>query len=457
MRHLEFLAVFSLFIFFGGCQLEQLDVSDDPGLVVFTSTDTLVFDTLLTERLSITKRLKIYNPNEKAIEIDRIGLGGGNSSPYDLVLNGREEKEILDEVVFGKDSLLILVNVNIENQNESLPFLVKDSIEIWWNGHEENVKLISWGQDAHYLGKGTICDARLTADRPYVFYDTVLVENNCELIIDPGAKLYFDKHAALLVAGRLTAVGDSSNQIVFRNSRFDQHYENAPGQWAGINFIVGSGPSTIEFATVENAISCVTIGTPDDDEIPDLQISNSTIRNASQFGIAAFTSDIEGENLLIYNAGNSTVFNVAGGNYDYRYCTFANQPSDFFQDNPSVIFSSYLEIGESNVIEEPLNINLSNSIIWGNTNSELLIASLSGQPVNAEVLNNIIKSEDEWENNLTSLEDNYPGFMDIENYDYRLESGSICIDIGSEEILIDLEGNLRDQSPDVGAFEFLDQ
>ena len=32
------------------------------------STDTVLFDTLLTDRLSVTKRLRIYNPNTEAIK-----------------------------------------------------------------------------------------------------------------------------------------------------------------------------------------------------------------------------------------------------------------------------------------------------------------------------------------------------------------------------------------------------
>jgi hypothetical protein len=47
-------------------------------------TDTLLFDTVLVQAGSITKRFKIYNPSDQDLLVDRIALGSalaGRLSP----------------------------------------------------------------------------------------------------------------------------------------------------------------------------------------------------------------------------------------------------------------------------------------------------------------------------------------------------------------------------------------
>ena len=101
----------------------------------------------------------------------RIRLGKGNSSDYSLIINGRETNHLRDEVLFGKDSLQVLVSVFIDPQDQNLPYLVKDSVMFDWNGNSGHVKLVAYGQDAVFINGQTICDETWTADRPYVIYN----------------------------------------------------------------------------------------------------------------------------------------------------------------------------------------------------------------------------------------------------------------------------------------------
>ena len=90
-------AVFKGILIIGLCAMAALlscdDQDDTPAtqanISLLFSTDTLLFDTLLTDRLSITKRLRIYNPNTEAINISEISLTVG--SEYSLIINGAEE------------------------------------------------------------------------------------------------------------------------------------------------------------------------------------------------------------------------------------------------------------------------------------------------------------------------------------------------------------------------------
>ena len=79
-----------------------------------------MFDTLFTSIGSTTKRLRVMNPNKKALKISNISLAGGSESPYSIIVNGDEGVSFDDIVVFGEDSLLILVEVTIDPLNENL-------------------------------------------------------------------------------------------------------------------------------------------------------------------------------------------------------------------------------------------------------------------------------------------------------------------------------------------------
>ena len=84
-------------------------------------------------------------------------LAGGKSSEYSIVVNG-QEGTVTDQVLFGNDSLMVLVEVDINPQNENLPYLVKDSIVVEWGKYYADVKLVAYGQDANFINSRIICD-----------------------------------------------------------------------------------------------------------------------------------------------------------------------------------------------------------------------------------------------------------------------------------------------------------
>ncbi|MEP0985839.1 hypothetical protein [Ekhidna sp.] len=440
-----------------GCSTKEESVSFDPNLSLIFSNDSVSFDTLLSEKRSSTRRLTVYNPNEAAIEISEISLGK-SSSDYSLIINGKETNASSGERIFGGDSILILVEVNVQSRNRDLPYLVKDSIIFRWNTNEEHVKLVSYGQDGNIINSEVICDETWTNDRPYIVSDTVVVGPNCRLNIEKGAKIYFENDAIMFVQGTLKAIGDSAEHVVFRNARFDGIYDQVPGQWNGIYFLEGSVDNEVVFADIFNGQIGLRVGTPDDDDIPDLMISNSTIYNMSTAGILAFTSDVHVTNTLVFNCGNYLAGGFAGGNYTYLHCTLSNEPALFIQDEPTVQFSDNIVISETELLTGDLNVNIINSIIWGTADEELLINNGGGAQVIAILQSNIIKSNSEIPNNFTSREINFPGFQNAFLYDYQLDTLAFAqnkaTDIG---VSIDLTGKNRDDLPDIGAFERIEK
>ncbi|MEQ9231375.1 MAG: hypothetical protein RIF46_11890 [Cyclobacteriaceae bacterium] len=445
-----------LILSLSSCRPDEELVSTSPNLRLQISTDTVLFDTLLSERGSITRRFRIYNPNKAAVKFDEIRLGKGNNSDYSLIINGKESNRIRNETLFGKDSLQVLVSVFIDPQDQNLPYLVKDSVVFDWNGNSGHVKLVAYGQDAIYINADTLCNVTWTADRPYVIYNYALVDTLCTLNIDPGARVFLDNDAAILVKGSLKLNGEFDNRITVRNSRFDAAYEVAPGQWDAIYLLEGSTDNEVHYSDLTNGTIGLRVGTPDDDDDFDLIITNSTIGHMSSSGILAFTSEIYASNTVVYNCRDYLVGNFAGGTYQYDHCTLSNFPNLFSRDEPSVQFSDNIVVGGGSVISAPLNITLRNTIIWGSEREELLIVESAGEPVARNFLTGILRSDIPYNNFIISQEQNFPGFLNPQLFDYHLDSLSFSIDKGTEiGISSDLDGNIRVPKPDLGAYEYI--
>lgn len=445
-------------LIWSSCATVEDDISFDPNLEIIFSNDSVAFDTLLSDSRSATRRLTVFNPNENAILFSEIFLGKDQTSDYSIIVNGKQGSQQINEQILGGDSLLILVEVNINPRNLNIPYIVKDSIIFNWNGNTEHVKLVSWGQDGNRLQNQIVCDEVWTKDRPYIISDTLLVRPNCQLTLEPGTTVFFENDAALFIQGSLLAVGDSANHIIFRNARFDGVYDQVPGQWNGIYFLEGSTDNQVEFAEIFNGQVGLRVGSPDDDAIPDVVVANTKIFNMSLAGILAFTSDVEATNSLIYNCGSYLVGNFAGGNYTYQHCTFSNDQSFFVHNEPSVQFSDNLILSETETLTDDLTLELTNCIVWGSQDEELLINNGGGSIVIVDLTTNIIRSGEDIFGNFTSQGFNFPGFSNRFLFDYSLDTLAFAQDKGTDiGILKDIEDVPRDETPDIGAFERVDR
>ena len=131
-------------------------ISENPGYQLSFSTDTVTFDTVFTSIGSVTKRFIVRNRNPNALIIENIFVGKGNESPYSITVSGYESNNVQNQQILGNDSLLVLVTVKIDPSDESLPFVVRDSVVFITNGNVQDVKLQSWGQNANFFGNAVI-------------------------------------------------------------------------------------------------------------------------------------------------------------------------------------------------------------------------------------------------------------------------------------------------------------
>ncbi len=432
---------------------EVLDHSYNGGLTF--SNDTIFFDTLFTNVGSVTKRILAKNPNDKAVIVDRIYLGTGDNSSYELSINGLEGKQFDDIRILGKDSLLILIKIFIDPEEEDLPFLVKDSLLFETNQVEQDIKLISWGQDAVFLGDEILpCNSTWTANRPYVIYNSILIDTLCTLTVEAGTRIYAAYDAYIYVKGSMKVLGTPENRVTFRNERLELAYENVPGQWGGILFLEGSKDNEINSAVIRNANFGIRLGSPDNDTIPDLIIRNSIIENMSQAGIVCYTSDLHAVNTLVDNCVDFTIANLAGGNYYYDHCTFANQGYGYIRESPSVIVTDNIVLDDNSAIVENVHFRLLNSIITGNMSEEILLDNNGNAQMFLFIAHSILQTEIEdldINNNQIKVD---PLFIDPYAFNYKLDTLSPAKDAGMDiGIVTDLDGNDRDAFPDIGAYE----
>ncbi len=438
------------------CQPEEQIFTSSPDATLRFSADSVLFDTVFTAVPTITKRLRVYNDNSGAVSISSIYLGSSTSS-FRIIVNGAEDDIFRDTRLLRGDSMLILIDALIDPGDENNPFIIEDSISFETNGNIQQVHLAAWGQDAIYLEDSILaCNATWTDERPYVIYNSVLVDSLCTLTVEAGTKIYSHKGSFIYVKGKLDVQGTPDNRVTFLNDRLDENFQNALGQWEGIYFLEGSKDNRIQYSDIRNSVYGIWLGTPDNDTIPDLILEGVKIENMSRSGIIAFTSDLKATNTLVNNCIDYSVANLAGGNYWYEHCTFANFSTTFFRENALFAISDNLVLSSSETLIDNVKLSLVNSIIWGDRNDEIFISNDGGAEFDATFANSILKTTfDALDINENKLNTD-PIFSNPFGYDYHLDSLSPAINAGANlSIPIDLEGQLRDSIPDLGSYEWI--
>ena len=436
------------------CSLTSEEISTDPIAKLRFSTDTIFFDTIFSEIPSISKRLRVFNDHNQAISIASIALKDMNT-PYTVTVNGIEGVSFINTKILANDSILLLVKANITDRGDDSPYVVEDQLQFLTNGNNQEVSIFSWGQDANYLKDSVLaCNTTWTTGKPYVIFDHVLVDSLCTLTIEPGTRIFSHVGSNIYVKGSIKVNGTADERVLFMNDRFDGSYASYPGQWGGIIFLEGSKANEIQYTDIRNAEIGVWLGTPDDDDIADLVIENSIIENMSQYGLLAFTSDLEMTNCLLDNAGEIVFAGFAGGNYQLKHNTIANYAFGFFKKQPGFVVSDQVQLSDGSTIQAPVNLTLQNNIIWGSSADEVTLLNDADEAFVLSMSNNLLKSTNDVFIGFDNILNLDPLFIDPEAYNYQLDSLSPAINTGANlGVILDLLGNTRTAIPDIGAYE----
>ncbi len=463
--HKYILIFVSIALLFSSCIKEEYNNDDNASLVF--STDSIFFDTVFTNVGSTTAYLTIHNPSNKILNINSIGLGMGSASQYRLNINGQTSELVRNIELDANDSLYVLVEVTVNPNAENEPFVIQDSLVCNINGKSQDVKLIAWGQNAHYIDgrkNGHIQTQTWTADKPYLIYNSMQIDSLQTLTIEEGVKIYLHKDSYLIAKGKLNIQGSFDNPVVIQGDRLEQAYKNVPGQWGNIILTDGSGVHHINWAEIRNGIIGIQVGSLSASQKPALIIKNSKIENMNYAGLFALTSTIQAQNCLVSNCGFYNMAILAGGAYQFEQCTFANYWNYGQRSEPSVIISNNFTNAEGQqIVYDLIQADFSNCIIYGDKDNELLLSNDLSVPFNYLFENSLLKVEEEFTLNpdhYTNVIKNInPNFINSYQLDYQLDTLSPAKDIGKLSIgqaaPIDLNNNshIADGLPDLGAYE----
>ncbi|MCX7862857.1 MAG: right-handed parallel beta-helix repeat-containing protein [Bacteroidales bacterium] len=458
--------IISYVLLFFSCKKENFYTGNDAKLNF--STDTVHFDTVFTTIGSATQYLIVYNTMNKPIKISSIRLAKANQSFFRININGISTRELKNVELDAKDSLFIFIEVKIDPTNQNNPIVVQDSIEFHLNGNMQDVDLVAYGQDVH-LVNAQIINQNTTwqADKPYLIYNSMLVDSNITLTIEAGATLYFHHKSRMYIKGTLIANGTMQNPIIFRGDRLEEWYNKIPGQWDGIYFVMGSKDNIMNYCEIRNAIIGIQVDTLASLNQPTLTISNSRILNMNVAGIFAQGSTIKAWNCIIANCGQFAIALTIGGAYEFYHCTIINNWYYTNRQTPSVFINNYYQDIHGNIQVRPLEkANFSNCIIYGNKETEVWIDKYPQSPMfNFEFKHTLIKAGNELNTSNTNewiniFKNQNPGLVDPANEKFELNTNSFCIDKGDvatgAQYPFDIKGNNRmlDLKPDLGAIEW---
>ncbi|MEQ8325200.1 MAG: hypothetical protein RIC15_04420 [Vicingaceae bacterium] len=475
------------FLLISACRKDVDSVTDDPGATLFFSELVVQFDTIFTSVGSVTRQLKVYNPSEEAVRISSIRLSGDQGAFFRMNVDGEPGNSASNILLAGKDSLYIFIDVTIDPNANNLPFLIEGQLEFVTNGNVQEVLLLAFGQNAHFILPNRFVkglppyriinngfDTTWTKDLPIVIYDFAVVDSTQRLTIEPGTQIYFHANSGLWIFryAQLTVNGTIDEPVVFQGDRLDD-YSGISGSWDRIWINDGNAPIKFDYAVIKDAFIGIQAefnpfqGFKERNaSFNQLTLNNTIIQNSKFAGLYATNFNIKGNNLLISDAGQSAFTVAGGGVYEFNNSTFANY---FREDNRSApgIFLSHLyyDFEVEKFREDSMKVDFNNCIIFGDKESEFNIEDEVDPLENINftmrytlVQTNIdITQEGSYQNCIFNPE-NTIVFANPYGADFSLAQASPAADLGKDTLLNtitvrDILENIRKTPPDMGVYE----
>jgi hypothetical protein len=387
---------------------------------------------------------------------------GGSSSAFNINVDGIATTEATDLEINANDSLYVFVQVTIDPASGNLPFIVRDSIQISFNGNNRLVQLEAWGQNAHFFrNKEIIADETWSNDLPYVIQGYLYVAPNQMLSIEKGCRVYVHADAPVIIDGSLKVNGekDTIDRVYFNGDRLDEPYKDFPASWPGIFFRTDSKDNVLNYAVIRNAYQAIAMENPSPNLKPKLVLNECVIDNSYDAGIIALNSSITATNCLVTNCGKNVAL-VKGGEYTFSHCTIASYSNIYIQHKDPVLFVS----NSDGTNTASLTALFRNCIFWGeggDVEDEVMVVKGSTDFVNFDYNLWKVKTPPQDITSAGIISNQDPQFDSINvsknYYDFRLtKNNSPAVDAGTgSTVAVDLDGAVRPAGlkPDLGCFE----
>jgi hypothetical protein len=464
MKTSSLLLCFLLVILFS-CRKDSFITSGDARVTI--SADTLKYDTVFVTAGSTYRAFTIINDNNQKLRLTSIRLMGSTSSVYKMNVDGTPGIQFTDIELEANDSVYVFVQVNVNPTVTNLPFLLRDSIEIRYNGNKRLVQLEAFGQNAHFFrNKVVTANETWNNDLPYVILGSLLINTNQTLTINKGCRIYVHADAPILVNGTVQVNGlkDTVDRVYFQGDRLDEPYKHYPASWPGIFFQTNSKDNVFNYTVIKNAYQA--IGLQDlapNAPTPKLTLNECIIDNAYDAGIISLNSSVRARNCLISNCGKNLLL-AKGGDYQFTHCTVVTYANRFIDHRDPVLFVSNNLTINNNPVIAPLNALFRNCIFWGENglvDNEVVISKTGNTTFNVNFDYNLWKVQTT-PANITSnqiINNQAPQFDSINTnrnyYDFRLKASSPAVNKGvNTSLTTDLDGKPRPLGlPDLGCFE----
>ena len=449
------------------CEADK--ISTDTSLMLTFSSDTVRFDTIFTKQGSATYKLKVYNPSKNRVFIESITLN--EAVNYKMNVSGISADVVHNTYLNAGDSLMMFIQVYIDPNDDNTPFIVRDSIDFFFNNHTQVLQLQAYGRNVkRFKNKTIFADTTITADMPILISDTLKVVEGATLTLKEGTKLYCQKASVIFLEGTLISEGTQGAMVEIRGDRDDfmntvppLSYDQASGQWGGIKIASSSFGNVLNHTDVRNADFGIVIDSTST-EATTLTVNSSIIRNMLYNVISATNAKVEIYNSLLYNAGEN-ILHLEGGEYKVVYSTLTNNYSFSWggRTQPILYYSNK---------NYALNAQMYNTIVYGNYSSEIdYKIDAEGLPAQYLFKNCLVKQYMKTvDTNIYEdcIMNSSPKFVydEIKDdtyrvYDYHLTSSSPAIgnaDMSFATLLSeDLDGNERtlDGVSDIGCYEYI--
>jgi hypothetical protein len=454
------LLTISLLIFLYSCRKDSFITSGEAR--VNLSSDTLKFDTVFVSAGSTFRSFTIKNENDQRLRLSSVRLMGGTASVYKMNVDGTPGTQFSNLEIAANDSLFVFVQVNVNPNAANLPFVIRDSVEIVYNGKTRKVQLEAWGRNAHfYRDKVISSNETWNNDLPYVILGSLVVPDGKTLTINKGCRIYVHADAPLIVDGTLTVNGlkDSADRVYFQGDRLDDPYKDYPASWPGLFFLANAKDNVLNYAVIKNAYQAIGIQGLPSNSNPKLTLNETVISNAYDAGIIAINSSIRARNCQVSNCGKN-LYLTQGGNYQFTHCTVVTYANRFIEHKEPVltlsntannitntldaVFRNCIFWGENGIVTDEVAVQKSGTGIF-NVNFDYNLWKVQSTPANI-TSNQIINNQSPLFDSINTS-DNY--------YDFRLKTGSPALNKGvNAGIITDLDGKNRPVGlPDLGCFE----
>lgn len=468
------------------------------------SKDTVYLDTVFKNIGSSTYRLKVYNHSKNDITIPSIKLGKELSSKYRMTVDGMQgtDGKIFNNVdILAKDSLYIFIETtaDITDANPT-DFLYTDQIKFDVGANLQKVELVTLIQDAVFLYPKRFEDGttetlpigdeeidgfyldendpingnelKFTNQKPYVIYGYAAVPSGKTVTFDAGARVHFHADSGLIVTnntsinvnGTISTTDKLENEVIFESDRLEPDYSDLPGQWGTIWLTDGSTNNVFNHLTIKNATLGLLIQNNDGTTV---SIKNTQIYNCSNYGILAQTAKIEGENIVINNAGQASLACSYGGDYKFTHCTFYNNWASSQQ--LAVFVSNHIE-GAIPEAKDLTAATFNNCIIYGSYSTEMILDKNTNAAFEYQ-FNNCLLKFDTFSDQLAKdplyqfgtdtahysemLLNKDPKFLKVSQNKFNIDDTSPAFAKGNSayNIPLDIIGNTRTLPPDLGAYQ----